>query len=411
MSKSHHGHSHHSHHHDHDRFWDHHHAGQGFVFGSRGDDLLTGTDDNDVILGRHGNDHIIGADGNDWLDGDKGKDLLEGGSGNDKLFGDKGSDELYGGDGNDWLFGGKGNDLLDGGAGSDKVFGGNGNDVAVYVVADHVAAEVSAADDFYDGGKGHDVLRLVLTSEEMKDPGIKSDIEAFQAFLADHANGCGSHGDVFEFQNLDLVARNFEALEVVTGNAPPVGVEDAYTVDEDHELEVQANPVNKGILANDTDADNDPLTAILVDGPQHGKLEFSDDGSFKYTPEADYFGSDAFTYKAFDGTDESEVTKVAIEVNPVNDAPIVPTEWTVNANQTNTLKIAPGPDNESDQVLSIFLGQATHGTVGVDANDPNTIVYTPADDYVGHDSFGYAIIDDNGEPQWFASSDMDVNIV
>jgi Bacterial Ig domain/RTX calcium-binding nonapeptide repeat (4 copies) len=417
MSKSHHRDSHHSdHHHDHDRFWDHHHAGKGFVFGTRGDDVLTGTDHNDVILGRQGNDHIIGGDGNDWLDGDKGKDLLEGGSGNDKLFGDKGSDELYGGDGNDCLFGGKGNDLLDGGAGSDKVFGGKGNDVAVYVVADHVAADVSAADDFYDGGKGHDVLRLVLTSDEMKDPGIQSDIEAFQAFLADQANGCGGHGDVFEFQNLDLVARNFEALDVETGNTPPDAVTDAYTLTEDHVLKV--NP-HDGVLANDSDAEGDALTAVLIDGPNHGTLDFHDDGSFEYTPNADYNndidGPDGFSYLANDGTDDSAVTNVVLNVTAVNDWPIPENEsWSVDAGGTVKITFLPGPPTATDEanqtVELLFAVMAPQdmqdGSVALVDNN-SAIEYT-APDYGGTFAIDYLVTDSGGG---FNQDQVDVDVL
>ena len=49
------------------------------------------------------------------------------------------------------------------------------------------------------------------------------------------------------------------------------------------------------MLGNDSDPDGDALTAALVSGPAHGRLELNSDGSFDYTPAADFNGSDAFT--------------------------------------------------------------------------------------------------------------------
>ena len=420
MGHKHHGHSHHSHHHHkHDWFGDHHHAGHGFVFGTRGDDVLNGTDASDFIFGRNGNDHIAGGDGNDWLDGDKGKDVLEGGSGNDKLFGDKGCDELYGGDGKDWLFGGKGNDLLDGGAGSDKVFGGKGNDVAVYAAAENASADACGHGDFYDGGKGHDVLRLVLTPEELKSDAVQADIAAFQEFLAEHSKGHGGHGEIFEFSAFDLTVRNFEALEIESGNTPPVGTDDEYTIAEDTQLIVHANPVNKGILANDSDADGDALTAILVDGPEHGTLELDDDGSFVYTPNADYNndidGPDGFSYLAYDGTDESQITSVVINVTAENDAPIPESEdWTVDAGGTVTIHFLPGPPtatDELDQIVQLQLAMMAPQNMddgSVALVDSDTAIQYTAPDYGGTFSIEYLATDSDGG---FNYDQLDVNVV
>ena len=61
------------------------------------------------------------------------------------------------------------------------------------------------------------------------------------------------------------------------------------------------------MLANDTDADGDPLTAVLVTGPSHGTLTLNANGSFTYTPAANYNGTDTFTYRANDGTADSNV--------------------------------------------------------------------------------------------------------
>ncbi|HEY2786570.1 MAG TPA: Ig-like domain-containing protein [Fimbriiglobus sp.] len=106
----------------------------------------------------------------------------------------------------------------------------------------------------------------------------------------------------------------------------PIAVDDNYAVNNNGTLTVAAA---SGVLANDTDADNNPLTAIgtkgpngLLIGPDHGTLTFNADGSFTYTPIAFFNGTDKFTYKAFDGAFLSNLATVTITVNAVNVAPV-----------------------------------------------------------------------------------------
>jgi hypothetical protein len=72
-----------------------------------------------------------------------------------------------------------------------------------------------------------------------------------------------------------------------------------------------------GVLANDTDADGDRLTALLVSGPASGRLVLNPDGSFTYTPNADFVGTDSFTYRATDGVNPGNVTTATISVRDV----------------------------------------------------------------------------------------------
>ena len=78
-----------------------------------------------------------------------------------------------------------------------------------------------------------------------------------------------------------------------------------------------------GVLANDSDPDNNPLSAVLVSGPSHGTLTLNPDGAFTYTPATNHTGSDSFTYQASDGTLASELATVTLTVTAVNDAPTV----------------------------------------------------------------------------------------
>nr|WP_321237774.1 retention module-containing protein [uncultured Tolumonas sp.] len=73
----------------------------------------------DIVYGTTGNDILTGGLGSDYIDGRAGSDILYGGDGNDTLLGGYGNDILYGGEGNDLLLGGFNNDILDGGNGTD----------------------------------------------------------------------------------------------------------------------------------------------------------------------------------------------------------------------------------------------------------------------------------------------------
>ncbi|MCH8922641.1 MAG: tandem-95 repeat protein, partial [Planctomycetes bacterium] len=102
-------------------------------------------------------------------------------------------------------------------------------------------------------------------------------------------------------------------------NAIPVATGDDYQVDEDTTLSVNAAA---GVLFNDSDLGGDELSAVLVDGPLHGTLDLSGDGSFSYTPSENFFGTDTFTYRASDGSLQSQVVSVSIDVVSVNDPPV-----------------------------------------------------------------------------------------
>ncbi len=104
-------------------------------------------------------------------------------------------------------------------------------------------------------------------------------------------------------------------------NVAPAAVVDGYSIDEDHALSVVA----PGVLDNDTDPGSaDTHTAVLVTNVKHGTLELNPDGSFTYTPLANFNGTDTFEYKAVDDDGgESAAATVTIAVTPVNDAPVL----------------------------------------------------------------------------------------
>ncbi|GAA1515108.1 LamG-like jellyroll fold domain-containing protein [Nocardioides humi] len=122
--------------------------------------------------------------------------------------------------------------------------------------------------------------------------------------------------DDFRLYGYELSAEQVtELYEGPPPNAAPVGEADAYTTAKGEVLEVDA----PGVLANDTDADGDDLTAVGATQPAHGELELAEDGSFSYTPDAGFTGTDTFTYRASDGTAQSGPTTVTITVQAAPD--------------------------------------------------------------------------------------------
>ena len=91
---------------------------------------IVGTTGDDVIDGTEGNDVIVSRDGDDWIDGLAGDDVICADDGNDVVDGGVGTDQIFGGNGADTIDGGENNDVLDGGPGDDTLIGEDGVDTA-----------------------------------------------------------------------------------------------------------------------------------------------------------------------------------------------------------------------------------------------------------------------------------------
>ena len=210
-----------------------------------------------------------------------------------------------------------------------------------------------------------------------------------------------SHSGTFATTNLPLscglvwnIAYNpgSAVLSVATSsNRAPAAADDAYSTNEDTAL----NQTAPGVLGNDTDLDCNSLTITLVGNVHHGTLVLNTDGSFTYTPSANYSGSDSFTYKANDGTADSNVATVTITVNAVNavnDAPEAPTGGVAYSTDNNTVlnQAAPGvlgnvTDIDGNMLTAILVSDVSHGTLVLNAD--GSFTYTPAAGFIGLDSF------------------------
>ena len=157
-------------------------------------------------------------------------------------------------------------------------------------------------------------------------------------------------------------------IAVTAVNDAPVAANDSYSTSEDVVLTVVA----PGVLGNDTDVDSATLTAMVVTGPTHGTLTLNANGGFTYTPAANYNGADSFTYKANDGSLDSNVATVTIAVTAVNDAPVAVND-SYSTNEDTTLTVtAPGvlnndSDANGDPLTAILVTTPAHGTVTLNA--------------------------------------------
>src|SRR5205823_13342916 len=187
--------------------------------------------------------------------------------------------------------------------------------------------------------------------------------------------------DSFTFKandgTVDSVAATV-SLTVVHVNHAPVAAAQTATTAED---------TAKAIVLTATDADGDPLTYSVVAGPAHGALS-GVAPNLTYTPAANYNGADSFTFKANDGTVDSNVATVSITLTAVNDAPT----FTKGADQTvaqdsgaKTVAawatgMSAGPADEAGQVLSFT---ATNDNAALFSAQPavasnGTLTFTPA---------------------------------
>ena len=182
-------------------------------------------------------------------------------------------------------------------------------------------------------------------------------------------------------------------------------VNDAYSVDEDAVLNVPA----PGVL--DNDLVGPAAIAELVNGPTHGTLTLDSDGSFVYTPPANFHGTDSFEYSV-EPTNPTKPSSealtpmtatVTITVNPVNDPPqaIGDTASVVAGVAKPVTVVVNDTDTDGDVLTITGVTQGSKGTVVINGN---TIVYTPNNKATGADSFTYTISDGQ------ASSTATVNV-
>ncbi|MEE9395756.1 MAG: tandem-95 repeat protein, partial [Methylococcales bacterium] len=295
---------------------------------------------------------------------------------------------------------------IDGSNNSDTVTVADNDTTAVPTVTrpigDQSASEDSAftfqfATDTFSDADG-DTLRYTAKLSD------NSDLPTWLSFDANTRtfSGTPTSNDIGEI-NIQVTASDGAStvsdifkLTINNVNDAPVAADDEYSIDEDNTLSIAA----EGVLNNDRDEDSDPLSAVLVDPPSHGVLTFNSDGSFDYVPDPDFNGEDTFTYKATDGELESNLARVNLLVNAIDDEPVTHDEsFDVDFEEPLSIDIANDilfndSDVDSDKLNLIGFTQPEHGELT--DNGDGTLSYRPHTGFSGIDHFVYTFSDGLG---------------
>ncbi|MBT8206812.1 MAG: tandem-95 repeat protein, partial [Acidimicrobiia bacterium] len=176
---------------------------------------------------------------------------------------------------------------------------------------------------------------------------------------------------------------------VIAANIAPSALDDVLGLDEDTTAEF--NP-----LENDSDVENHELSLLSISQPEVGTIVRLDGGTIRYTPIANWFGTDVATYEIVDeygGVDTAQITFV---VASVNDAPTATGLWgSVEADERYLDIDLTGEFGDVDaDAIEIVLSTPRHGTAVLVGE--NVVRYQPTDGFRGSDSFTYTISDGNG---------------
>jgi len=207
--------------------------------------------------------------------------------------------------------------------------------------------------------------------------------------------------DSFTYTASDSVATSTSAVVNITVNPvndTPAANPLVVTLDEDQWTVVTLSGL---------DPDGDPLTFAVTAQPTNGTLSGTVP-NLVYTPAANFNGSDSFTYTASDSTDTSAPAVVSITVTPVNDAPVsAPDSFTLDEDTSLSFSVT-GTDVDDTALTFEIVSGVTHGTL---AGVGPGLVYTPAANYFGSDSFTYVIRDSHGAASQPATISFEVSSV
>jgi hypothetical protein len=205
--------------------------------------------------------------------------------------------------------------------------------------------------------------------------------------------------DSFSYCATDGKATSAVTVVTITvnssANAAPTAQSDSYITARNTPINL---PDDQGVLANDFDAEGDPLLALLVTSTAHGTLSLNTNGSFSYIPALNFIGIDSFSYRATDGKGTSVVATVTLAVNPSANLPPIAyaDQYLSTKNVSLQVSAAAGVlandfDGEDDPLAVSLVGPASHGAVSL--NTDGSFAYTPAFNFTGADFFSYCVTD------------------
>ncbi|NQE34158.1 Ig-like domain-containing protein [Microcoleus asticus] len=192
--------------------------------------------------------------------------------------------------------------------------------------------------------------------------------------------------DTFTYSVSDGAATVPATVNINVTNSLPTANPDSYSLSAGTVLSVTV----PGVLANDSDADFDTLTAAVAANPTKGSIALNKDGSFTYTPNAGFSGTDTFTYTVSDGIVNSTPATVTVNVNnnpPTANSDSYTTAFNSSLNVTGLGVLINDTDPENDPLTAILVTNPATGSIALNAN--GSFTYTPNAGFAGTDSFTY----------------------
>ena len=193
-------------------------------------------------------------------------------------------------------------------------------------------------------------------------------------------------GDSFTFSVSDGSSSASGEVRITVESVvdPPVAVNDNAAVEED-------TPTTLYVLANDYHPEGLNFALIATGTPDHGLAEV-DGNTVRYSPDSDYSGLDTFTYIIEDESGLTATGEVSVTVGAVADGPVaVDDSFVVLEDITTALAVLANDYHPDGALLSIeSFVDPEYGSLTIDGED---MVYTPASEFTGDDSFEYTIID------------------
>lgn len=227
--------------------------------------------------------------------------------------------------------------------------------------------------------------------------------------------------DTFTYEVLDGNGGSASAvvtfLDVGT-NSPPQAGTDSYSVQENGTLSITSTAA--GLLANDVDADGDPLvfTPVLITDPANGVLALDPDGlgagTFRYTPDTNFYGRDQFTYEIVDDQGAPTRTQVVLVITQGEEDPIA-------VSDTYAMQLNSGISVDADEGLLLNdldpvggaltvnttpVSDVSNGTLTLNAD--GSFTYVPNTGFSGTDRFSYQLLSSRGT---FANADVSLSVV
>ncbi len=265
--------------------------------------------------------------------------------------------------------------------------------------------DLSAADDVASGDEDTTISSSVASNDSTTSGGVLTyavDTGVSNGSLVFNSDGSYDYTPNANFVGTDSftysvtdAASGESSTQTVSLTVNPVtdlnAADDAATGDED-------TTISSSVASNDSTTSGGVLTYAVDTGVTNGSLVFNSDGSYDYTPNANFVGTDSFTYTVTDaGSGESSIQTVTLTINPVTDLNAADDAATGDEDTTISSSVATNDSTTSGGVLTYVVDTGvTNGSLVF--NSDGSYDYTPNANFVGTDSFTYTVTDaDSGE--------------